>query len=265
MDNLAVPTNSRAVFQKVQPTMPTHRSEILAFLKTHGLSDLKKNDGKAQYQNSPNIESQQSTSAESHIRTTSFAFNQPATQDFQKLLKDEEYEFLKTYGREIYEDMCNSEFKCQFPSLLTKQQYVTRQLRASLVDWLFEVSQKMLIEDRTVIYQAINLMDRYYEVIQFSAPQKDLQLTAVTSLFIASKNLEVEPLDLKTCCKDLCYNKYSKKMFLQKEADIRLATNYEVEASTGLDFIMLYTRLIKMEFQKVADCLLSTQQFMFDI
>ena len=72
----------------------------------------------------------------------------------------------------------------------------------------------MSIEDRTVIYQAINLMDRYYEVIQHSLPQKDLQLTAVTALFIASKNLEVEPLDLKTCVKDLCYNKYSKAAFL---------------------------------------------------
>ena len=73
----------------------------------------------------------------------------------------------------------------------------------------------------------------------------------MTALFIASKNLEVEPLDLKTCVRDLCYNKYSKQEFLKKESEIRLATNYEVEAPTGLDFIMLYSRLIKMEFEKV--------------
>lgn len=42
-------------------------------------------------------------------------------------------------------------------------------------------------------------MDRYYTTQQTSLPSKDLQLTAVTALFIASKNLEVDPLDLKTC------------------------------------------------------------------
>ena len=53
-------------------------------------------------------------------------------------------------------------------------------------------------------------MDRFYDKAKESLPVKDLQLTAVTSLFIASKNLEVDPLDLNTCCKTLCFNKYSK-------------------------------------------------------
>lgn len=39
-------------------------------------------------------------------------------------------------------------------------------------------------------------MDRFYEASDEDFPTKDLQLTAVTCLFIASKNLEVEPLDL---------------------------------------------------------------------
>jgi hypothetical protein len=57
-------------------------------------------------------------------------------------------------------------------------------------------------------------MDRFYDRQQSNMPTKDLQLTAVTSLFIASKNLEVDPLDLQTCCKTLCFNKYSKAQFL---------------------------------------------------
>ena len=75
----------------------------------------------------------------------------------------------------------------------------------------------------------------------------------------------MEPLDLKTCVRDLCYNKYSKAAFLQKESEIRLATNYEVEAPTGLDFIMLYVRFIKLEFQKTADCLKETSHFLFEM
>ena len=113
---------------------------------------------------------------------------------------------------------------------------------------MFEVCTTMKIDDRGVMYQAVNLIDRFYEALPHSMPQRDLQLTAVTSLFIASKSLEVEPLDLRACIKDLCYNKYSKAEFLKKESEIRLATNYENEAPTCLDFIMLYVRLIKMEF-----------------
>jgi len=88
-------------------------------------------------------------------------------------------------------------------------------------------------------------MDRFYDSQTTSMPTKDLQLTAVTSLFIASKNLEVDPLDLKTCCKVLCFNKYGKNQFLQKEQDIRRATRYENEAPSVLDYIMLFIRLLK--------------------
>lgn len=39
-------------------------------------------------------------------------------------------------------------------------------------------------------------MDRFYDRQSEQLPSKDLQLTAVTCLFIASKNQEVDPLDL---------------------------------------------------------------------
>ena len=39
-------------------------------------------------------------------------------------------------------------------------------------------------------------MDRFYEAQTQDFPTKDLQLTAVTALFIASKSIDVEPLDL---------------------------------------------------------------------
>ena len=107
----------------------------------------------------------------------------------------------------------------------------------------------MNINDRTVVYQAINLMDQYYEKCDDKKTDKDLQLTAVTALFMATKNLEVEPLDMRTCVKEICYNKYSKQDFLIKEKEIRRATDYENEAPTCLDFILLYIRFIKMKVQ----------------
>ena len=49
MDTLPLPQKK---FHKVEASMPSHRSEILNFLRTHGVSDLKlkpKNDGTAPY------------------------------------------------------------------------------------------------------------------------------------------------------------------------------------------------------------------------
>lgn len=120
-------------------------------------------------------------------------------------------------------------------------------MRASVIDWLFEVGTKLNIEDRSVLFQAFTLMDRFYDKQTESLQTKDLQLTAVTALFVASKNLEVDPLDLQTCCKTLCFNKYSKGQFLKKEADIRKATLYENEAPTVVDFVIFYLRMVKYQ------------------
>jgi len=92
-------------------------------------------------------------------------------------------------------------------------------------------------------------MDRFYQAQNTCLPSRDLQLTAVTALFIASKNLEVDPLDLKTCVQTLCFSKYSKQQFLEKETVIRQATDYENEAPCTLDFVLLYARLLKLQMQ----------------
>ena len=68
----------------------------------------------------------------------------------------------------------------------------------------------------------------------------------MTSLFIASKNLEVDPLELRVCVQTMCFNKYAKSAFVEKEAQIRQACDYENESPSTLDFINLYLRLLKV-------------------
>jgi len=57
-----------------------------------------------------------------------------------------------------------------------------------------------------------------------SKPAKDLQLTGVTCLFIASKNLEVDPIDMHTCKNVLLFRKYTREQIVGKEKEIRLAS-----------------------------------------
>ena len=50
---------------------------------------------------------------------------------------------MKQYGRELFDDMVDHEYKSQFNALLTNQVRITRQLRAAVIDWLFEVGTKL--------------------------------------------------------------------------------------------------------------------------
>jgi len=51
---------------------------------------------------------------------------------------------------------------------------ITNKLRASVIDWLFEVGKKLKIEDNNVIFQAVSIMDRFYNNEEISLPTKDL-------------------------------------------------------------------------------------------
>ena len=79
------------------------------------------------------------------------------------LLRYEEIMYLKFYGIDQFSDMRNNEYKNQFQDPLHNQDEITKHLRASVIDWLFEVSTKLEIEDKGVIFQAISLMDRFYD------------------------------------------------------------------------------------------------------
>ena len=70
--------------------------------------------------------------------------------------------------------MVDSEYKSQFENLLHYQREITRHLRAAVIDWLFEVGNKLNIEDKSVLFSAINIMDRFYDKVKKSFPSSDL-------------------------------------------------------------------------------------------
>jgi hypothetical protein len=80
--------------------------------------------------------------------------------------------------------MRKTEYKVQFSNLLAHQTHITRHLRGSVIDWLWEVSRKLKVTDKSVIYQAVCLMDMFYEAQKKDFQSRDLQLTAVTAFFI---------------------------------------------------------------------------------
>ena len=70
---------------------------------------------------------------------------------------------------------------------------------------------------------------------------------------------------MKMCVVTLCFNKYSKQQFLEKETLIRRACMYENEAPSTLDFIMLYGRLLKLQMQETLSCSDHALEFALDV
>ena len=82
----------------------------------------------------------------------------------------------------------------------------------------------------------------------------------------------MDPLDLKTCIKTLCFNKYGKQNFLDKERQIRVACAYENDVPSILDFIGIYMRLLNFQLSEKMcysdashDFLLDVQSIAYDI
>mgnify|MGYP006085180515 CR=1 FL=1 len=71
--------------------------------------------------------------------------------------------FVKNYADEAFTDMIKAEIRdgtCN--NFMNNQQMIGRQLRIKVIDWLYEVIKKFKINDRSIIFQTVELMDKYF-------------------------------------------------------------------------------------------------------
>ena len=59
--------------------------------------------------------------------------------------------------------MVDREYMSQFENLMQHQKNIGRHLRAAVIDWMFECATKLGIEDKSVVFEAVTLMDRFYQ------------------------------------------------------------------------------------------------------
>jgi hypothetical protein len=91
-------------------------------------------------------------------------------------------------------------------------------------------------------------MDRFYNHIDVSLPTSDLQLTSVTCLWIISKYLEVEPMDIKHCAKLTAYQ-IPKTSFVNRETEVIASVQCYLDVTTVLDFHSFFFKLLKLRMQ----------------
>ena len=95
--------------------------------------------------------------------------------DSSAFISENDRNYLFSYHQESFQDMVSRELKQgQERSYLSNQPLITRQIRMSVIDWLYEVMLKKRINDRSVMFQAIELMDAYYQHCGKELPITDL-------------------------------------------------------------------------------------------
>ena len=156
--------------------------------------------------------------------------------------------FLQSYAVEHLIEILGREHLNTYKDLLPDIKM--RKTRAHIIDTLFKSAAMVKMEDKSIIYQAVSMMDRYLEYssktfnsLNFTP---ECTLIAFTSMFVASKNSEVEPLGIRDIKNVFLNRQYKVEEILEKELMIRKATKYENEVTTLFDYVMLLIKIWKL-------------------
>ena len=111
--------------------------------------------------------------------------------------------------------------------------------RFSFINFFILFQRELSLKQET-LFLSINLFDRYIQKITLDKnyPQ-DLNLIAMTCLFISSKNEEIYPPYLINFI-DIFTYRYPKKAILQKEDEILSALDFKVIISSPLLFLKIF-------------------------
>ena len=105
-------------------------------------------------------------------------------------------------------------------------------------------------------FLSLQLIDHYlafyYPEMQKVKP--DLQLLGITSLFVATKLLEISYFDMRFCITNLGHNRYAQEHILAIEDRLMTLTSWNFTQSCQLDILNLFIAMLKVR----APCLLST-------
>lgn len=151
---------------------------------------------------------------------------------------------LGVYAKDIYKFLRYLE-SCQIvrKGYISPAHIMTHNMRALLVDWLFEVQQSFKLLNET-IQLAIALLDRFMQDNP-SIPKHELQLVGVACIFLASKYEETYPPDLDDLV-DISAKTYTKDEILNMEMVIFSSLNFQMGRPTPSQFLRRYGRAGKV-------------------
>lgn len=89
---------------------------------------------------------------------------------------------------------------------------ISEGLRARLIDWILHCTQVCEMDDCNIFFIVVRIVDFFYCNVQGEPqPKSELQLTAIAAIFMASKLLQINHINLKFCFENIGHTKFTYK------------------------------------------------------
>merc|ERR1719263_1423482 len=104
---------------------------------------------------------------------------------------------------------------------------------------MIEVLTNFKCDDQT-FFIAVSLLDRFAKGNMQTLEVGDLHILGVTSMFVASKFEDIQPLKMKTVHEKIAHSKLDTAKIRSLELEILKKIEYKIHAPTVLDFLKVY-------------------------
>ena len=154
--------------------------------------------------------------------------------------------FVGEYLEDIYGNLLQEEQRekaNQKYGYMQKQPDINDQMRAILIDWLFDVHLSFFLRTET-LYQAIWIIDSYLSLRKIM--RSKLQLLGIASLLISCKSQEIYYPQLNKFI-EITDNAYNKQELLLMEYDVLKILNFNLIVPTSNDFYNILAKLFSFE------------------
>ena len=116
------------------------------------------------------------------------------------------------------------------PDFLARHQ-IDEPYRAKMVDWVVEVFTAFKCCD-AAFFTAIQTLDRYFASVPKELLSRELHLTGITCMFMASKYDDVKPLLMRTVHSKIGHSKFTEDQFHDKELEILRTLGFHMGVTT---------------------------------
>ena len=141
---------------------------------------------------------------------------------------------VSEYVQDIYQHLWYLETQHRVPEGFLQGQKVSSWMRSTVIDWLIQLQVGLSLLPET-LYLTASIIDRYLS-IEIKTPSDQLQLLAVTAMFIASKYEETQAPELGTYAY-LTDDSFSKKDIIKMELTILTALKGYVSFPLPIQFL----------------------------
>lgn len=144
---------------------------------------------------------------------------------------------------------------------LSRQPHINEKMRAILVDWMVDVSQKFKLQPQS-LFIAVNLVDRYLD--RRPIERSRLQLAGVAALMIVGKYEEIYPPLLKDYV-GVCDCTYTPEEIVAMEGEMLIALEFDLCFPVSLVILQFIRAFVELDERVYSFCHYLLESAMLDV